>query len=342
MTYIRIYSRDDENRWDQYVEDHPHGTVFHRTSWKKVVEETFGHRSHYLFAEHREKIIGILPLFEIRSLLFGNYLISVPFAEFGGILSNHPKAEKALLDRAVFISKKNSISYLELRNKVEIPGLPKKELYFNFKKTIYADHEENLNSIPRKSRRMVRQGSRHGLTSEMGHHLLRVFYDLLALNYHRLGTPIFPKKMFIKFLEHFKDNSDILIVRSREGKPIAGVLSFFFKKQVIPYYAGSDFEHKLSAPNDFMYWELMKYGADHGFDVFDFGRSKVGTGSYDFKRHWGFKPDPLPYQYYLAQSGNRPNLSPSNPKYRKKIDMWRRLPLMVTKLLGPYIARSLA
>lgn len=340
---IRLATEADSQAWDRYVRNHPQGTVFYLFSWKRVITKTFGHKNFYFLAQGPGKEIrGILPLFEIKSLLFGQSLISVPFAELGGILATDEQVQQALLDQGTRLVRDRGAEYLELRNQEALPGLPTKDLYFNFKREILPEPEENLQAIPRKSRRMVRVGIKKGLQAEFGHHLLDIFYDLLAMNYHRLGTPIFPKLLFLNFLREFKEKVDILIVRTDSGHPVAGVLSFYFKDQVIPYYAGSDFTFRNLAPNDFMYWKLMEKGCLDGYKWFDFGRSKVDTGSFSFKKHWGFEPRPLAYQYVLHKAREIPNISPANPKYQKKIEIWRRLPLRVTRVIGPFIAKYLA
>jgi hypothetical protein len=126
-----------------------------------------------------------------------------------------------------------------------------------------------------------------------------------------------------------------------EGKAIAGVLVFFYKKQVLPYYGGALKECSHLSPSDFMYWQLMRYGAAHGYRIFDFGRSKQGTGSFNFKRHWGFEPRPLPYVYYPIKSQLIPDTSSLNPNLQWAIRIWRNLPLKLTMALGPRIVRHL-
>ncbi len=364
---IRPYEKMDQQAWDQYVGEHPKGTIFHLTRWKKVIEKTFGHKSHYLIAvenivgrgqrsEIREQrtetrnpqpatrnpIVGILPLFRIKSCFFGHYLISVPFAELGGPLAENETIEQQLVEKAIELTRTRKCDYLELRNEHAISDLIKKSLYYNFKKEIFPDPDQNMQAIPRKARRMIRQGIKFGLYSEFGIHLFHDFYEILAKSYHQLGTPIFSKRFFRTFLDEFGTDAQILVVYDKKGTPVAGVLSFFYKDQVLPFYAGSLFEYRKLAPNDFMYWELMKHACERGFKVFDFGRSKIDTGSYHFKRHWGFKPVPLSYQYYLNRINELPNLSPANPKYQKKIELWRKMPFKVTKILGPPIAKYLA
>ncbi|MDY0131709.1 MAG: FemAB family PEP-CTERM system-associated protein [Desulforegulaceae bacterium] len=326
---------------DEYIKSHKLGSVFHLTSWKKVVEKTFKHKSHYFYAEKGNKICGIFPVFEIKSLLFGHFFVSIPFAEIGGIIADNELIERKLFNSALEICKTKGGSYLELRNRAEKKGLLTKSLYYTFKKEISFDHDKNLKEIPRKSRAMVRKALKSGLKSENGHHLIDDFYKILSLNYHRLGTPVFPKRFFKNFLEEFKENSGILTVKTEKNELAAAVLYFTYNNQMIPYYAGSDFTYRSYGPNDFMYWELMKLGAEKKCNIFDFGRSKVNTGSFSFKKHWGFKPEPLAYQYELINTESLPNLSPANPKYQKKIELWKKMPLEVSKIIGPFISKDL-
>lgn len=354
MTTIRLYADRDKARWDSYVLNHPGGTFFHLSGWKEVIEETFHHKSYYLVAQKNENtldglnhadktstIVGILPLFSVKSFLFCKSLVSVPFAAYGGILADDENVAQQLLNQAKEITRSERLEYLELRNRDgEMANLPTKDLYIGFRREIFKDLESNMNAILRKSRRMIRVGEKEGLTHEFGHEeLILVFYEIFARSYHRLGSTVFSIKLFRNLLREFREKANILLIRDKEGRPISGVLSFFYKDEVIPYYAGSLFEYRHLAPNDFMYWQLMKYGCENGYKMFDFGRSKVGTGSYDFKRHWGFEPKPLLYQYYLNGIKEIPNISPANPKYQKKIQIWQRLPFWATKLIGPYIVK---
>jgi FemAB-related protein (PEP-CTERM system-associated) len=125
------------------------------------------------------------------------------------------------------------------------------------------------------------------------------------------------------------------------GRPVSSVLSFYFRDQVLPYYAGDTERARDLAANDFKYWEVMRRAAERGIKVFDYGRSKIGTGSYDFKRHWGFSASPLAYEYLLLERDSVPQNNPLNPKYRAAIALWRRLPRSVANALGPHIVRNL-
>lgn len=342
---LRIALDTERQAWDDYVLSHPRGTFFHLTGWKRVVEKTFGQRSFYLLAvdeEHGSEIHGVFPLFSFKSFLFGRSMVSVPFATYGGILADTSNIEAMLYNRATALTRKQGADYLEIRNETDpLEGLPTKDLYYVFKKKISSDKEQNLAAIPRKSRRMVRQGMKNELVATVGgKELLDSFYGLFAFNYQRLGTPVFSKHYLRNLLEEFGASSSILII-SKHGKSLSGVLSFYFKDQVIPYYSGAYPEAQKLAANDYLYWALMSDAAEKGYKVFDFGRSKKDTGPFDFKRHWGFEPLALPYQYYLNNIKELPNLSPTNPKYQKRIEMWKKLPLWATKIIGPHIVKNI-
>lgn len=340
---VRTFTGPDAGQWDQFVRNHEKGTFFHLTGWKFLIEKSFGHKSHYLIAETDDRrIAGVFPVFSINSLLFGKSVVSIPFSVYGGVLAETEDAFSALYDSAVEFTKTQNAQYLEMRNEDAVSGdLPSKDLYYVFKREIEADDEKNMAAIPRKARRMIRVAIKNGLQARFGRHeLVDSFYTLLAVNFHRLGTPVFSKRYIRNILDQYPDDCSILII-SKDGVDLSGVLSFFYKDQVIPYYSGSIPESNKTAGNDFLYWALMSRAAEKGYRFFDFGRSKKDTGPYHFKRHWGFEPKPLEYQYFLNTLDELPNISPSNPKYQKRIEMWRRLPLWLTTLVGPHIVKNI-
>ncbi|TRO83348.1 FemAB family XrtA/PEP-CTERM system-associated protein [Trichloromonas acetexigens] len=339
---IRLATDADRHIWDAYVLNHPDGSLFHLDRWRQAIDRAFGHPSHALIAEERGGVVGLLPLGEINSRFFGHYLVSAPFAELGGPLADTPETAVKLLEKAAEIGRERNCAYVELKNRQPLDGLPTKDLYVNFSKAILPEVEANLAAIPRKSRAAVRKGIDEGLTAAFGHDQFDAFYEVMAQSYHQLGTPIFAKGFFRAFLEVFGDDVEVMVVRERTGVPVACVLTFYFKDRVMPYYAGSLWEYRRLCPNDFKYWELMKRACERGCKVFDYGRSKIDTGSFSFKKHWGFEPTPLAYQYQLINADEMPNLSPTNPKYQRKIELWRKMPLALSKLVGPPLAKYLA
>lgn len=338
---IRATTSSDLQQWDDYVRNHTDGTIYHLSKWQTVVENAFHHNNLSLVAEKQGSIVGIMPLIELKSRLFGHSLCSVPFAELGGPLADNSQISDELLQHATVLATDLGCDYIEMKNKVGLPGLPTKDLYVNFSREIFTEVEDNLSAIPRKSRAAVRKGIKEGLVATFGVDGFDDFYQIMAHSYHQLGTPIFAKSFFKAFLDVFGDDCSVMVVRTRDGRPIAGVLSFYYQERLLPFYAGSLSEYRNLCPNDFMYWELMKDGCEKGYKIFDYGRSKVDTGSYSFKKHWGFEPQPLAYQYQLITAAEMPNLSPANPKYKRKIDMWRKMPFALTKILGPPLAKYL-
>ena len=330
-----------ETVWDRYVASHPQGTLFHRSVWRRIVERCFGHRPHYLAVAEDGVLRGVLPLFEIRSRLFGHSLVSVPLGVYGGICADTADAERVLLEAARDLARRLDVDYVELRHtQANGFGLPTKDLYVTFKRALDPEVERNFLAIPRKARRMIRLGMRNGLTAAFENDAVDTFYDIYAESVRNLGTPVFPRAYFRSLRDALGEACRILLVR-RNGEAVAGVMTFYDRGAVMPYYGGAKRWAFRYAVNDYMYWELMKRGCEEGYRWFDFGRSKKNSGSFHFKRHWGFVPVDLPYQYILGRSRTVPDVSPNNPRYRLFIGIWKRLPLRVTQWLGPKIARNI-
>ncbi|MEW6678681.1 MAG: FemAB family XrtA/PEP-CTERM system-associated protein [Pseudomonadota bacterium] len=332
----------DAQAWDAFVQAEPSATFFHRLGWKTVLERAFGHRTHFLLAERDGRIEGVLPLAEIKSRLFGHSLISTPFCVYGGIAAATPEARQALDLHAQALAAKLGVGHLEYRDR-DAPAhadWPGTDLYVTFRKTLDPDPEQNMLAIPRKQRAMVRKGIKNGLTSELEDGV-DAFFDVFADNVHRHGTPALPKRFFALLREVFGPDCEVQLVRAPTGEIISGVLSFYFRDEILPYYAGDMEAARGLAANDFKYWELMRRACERGIRVFDYGRSKVGTGPYDFKRNWGFEPQPLHYGYHLVTADRVPENNPNNPKYQMFIRAWQKLPRPVVNFLGPYIVRNL-
>ncbi len=328
------------DEWDAFVERCPEATFFHRSGWKRVIEHAFGHPTHYLYAEAEGGIEGVLALGQIRSRLFGNALISAPFAVYGGVAASSEVARVALENAAQELAIRLGVDYLEMRNRVpRNPSWSSKQLYVTFRGEISPEPEENLSRIPRKQRAMVRKGIKAGLAAEEDPGVAR-FFDAYSESVRNLGTPVLPIAYFQLLREVFNDDCRVLTI-TRAGKTIASVMSFYFRDEVLPYYGGGVREARALKGNDFMYWELMRRSCEQGIRVFDYGRSKRGTGSYDFKKNWGFEPEPLHYEYYLVKSRQVPDVNPLNPRYQLFIKAWQRMPLSLSRLIGPVIAKNL-
>lgn len=329
-------------RWDAFVFAHPQATFFHRSGWLRVIERVFGHRGFFLYAERDGVIEGVLPLAEVKSRLFGHALTSLPFAVYGGVAALNDEAQAALEVEAEKIARGQGAEHLEYRylGQTRHADWPRQDLYVTFRKEILADEEANMLAIPRKQRAMVRKGIANGLKAEIDANADR-FFDLYADNVLRHGTPAMPKKYFQALLDEFGADAEVLTVTGADGRPLSSVLSFYFRDEVLPYYAGDDEAARGLAANDFKYWELMRRACGRGLKVFDYGRSKQGTGPYAFKKNWGFEPQPLSYEYRLFKRDAIPQNNPNNPKYQLMIKAWRKLPVGVANWLGPFIVKNL-
>jgi FemAB-related protein (PEP-CTERM system-associated) len=334
-----------EPAWDAFVAAHPEATFFHRAGWRRVIEAAFGHRTHYLLAERDGAITGVLPLVQVRSLLFGNTLISVPFCVYGGPLAADRESFLRLVEAAAALLRRSRATALEFRPLAPLPDgwlddawATRDDLYVTFRKPIAADDDANLKAIPRKQRAVVRKGIEGGLVAGAGQDV-DVLHRIYAESVRNLGTPVFSRRYFRLLAETFRDSMDVVTVRHGDDA-VAAVMNFYWRDEVLPYYGGGTAAARQCHANDFMYWEVMRRAAGRGCRLFDYGRSKQGTGAFAFKKNWGFAPQPLAYRFLLAPGAAVPDHNPLNPKYRLFIAAWQRLPLPVANLIGPLVVRG--
>jgi FemAB-related protein (PEP-CTERM system-associated) len=289
------------------------------------------------------KIVGLLPLFLVRSRIFGRMLVSTPQAAYGGIIADSDEIRDAILELCRKLAAQQGVRFLELRNhRNALPsaGLESKDLYVTFRQNLSPDPDENMRLIPRKTRAEIREGIRNGLEFKANEVDVDGFYKVHSRSVRDLGTPVFSRRLFANGLKEFGSDCKIFSVHWK-GKTVAAVWTLFYKDEVAPYYGGSIREYNHLAVNNYMYWMLIKYGCEHGCRVFDFGRSKKGTGSFDFKKRWGMTMEDLPYQYHLVRQKALPDTSPLNPKFSLSIRLWRKLPLAIANTIGPHISKHL-
>ncbi len=330
-----------EERWDAFVIGCAQATFFHRAGWQRVLLGVFKHETHFLYAERDGQILGVLPLVHVNSFLFGRALVSLPFAVYGGVAASDETAALCLEREAQQLAVRLKVAHLEMRHvQARHSDWPRQDLYVTFRKALMPDEEANMLAIPRKQRAMVRKGIKNALRSDIDDGVDR-FFGLYADNVHRHGTPALPKRYFCALREEFGPDCEVLTVSAPDGRPLSSVLSFYFRDEVLPYYAGDDLAARELAANDFKYWELMRRACARGVKVFDYGRSKRGTGPYAFKKNWGFEPTPLQYEYCLYKRESVPQNNPSNAKFKLMIETWRRLPLGMANWLGPLVVRNL-
>jgi len=336
---VRTPSEEDAPRWDEFVQEHPAGSPFHLQAWRRTIEESFGYRPMYLLAEERDQICGVLPLFYVKNVLVKSALISSPFAVYGGILADSAEAAHALRAAAEKLGRDLGVQHIEFRNAhlEQCVGESNITGYVNFTQQLGFDSEAILQSIPRKTRAMVRKALKLGFKARVTRDL-EAFEALYSKNLRRLGTPSFPHKYFVALLKHF--GSSVYIHEFElDGQVVSAVLTFCFRDQILPYYGASDLKFNSSAPNNFMYFNLMQWGGLNGYRIYDFGRSRRHSGSYEFKAHWGMEERTLPYEMVLVRRKDLPNFSPANPKYQLAMRIWQRLPLAVTRAVGPSLLK---
>ncbi|MFS0736351.1 FemAB family XrtA/PEP-CTERM system-associated protein [Sphingomonas sp. 1P06PA] len=328
---------------DAYVRAAAGATPFHLTAWQLGVAEGCGQHAHCLTAERGGAIVGLLPLTEVHSPLFGRALVSTGFAVGGGVLADDPLLVEPLAEAGWALAETLSCPTLELRGGALPAGWARDDTsYLGFARPLAADDEAELLAIPRKQRAEVRRALGFDLDVAIGRDAaaLRDHHAIYAASVHNLGTPVFPPTLFARVLDRFGADADILTV-AREGVPLASVLSLYFRGTVYPYWGGGTAGARTWRANDLMYFALMRHARARGCTRFDFGRSKTGTGAAAFKRNWGFGGVPLAYAARAAGGREPRRINPLDPKYSAKVAAWRRLPLAVANRIGPLIARGL-
>ncbi|MBV9538119.1 MAG: FemAB family PEP-CTERM system-associated protein [Acidisphaera sp.] len=332
--------------WDRFVDATPAATFFHRAGWRTIMARAFGHAPQFLYTERDGAITGILPLAHMKTRLFGRAVVSLPFCVYGGPVAVDGESTAALEAAAKRLMTEAGAPVLEWRgghrecgNADDPSWRARSDLYVTFRKPFTANDDTNLKAIPRKQRAMVRKGIDRGLTSTAEQDVDRL-HAIYAESVRNLGTPVFGRRYFRLLASVFRDCMDVVTVREGDVA-LAAVMNFYFRDEVLPYYGGGTRAARETYANDFMYWEVMRRAAARGARLFDYGRSKVGTGAFAFKKNWGFEPTPLTYRYYLRPGAAVPDHNPLNPKYRLFIAAWKRLPLPVANVLGPPIVRGI-
>jgi FemAB-related protein (PEP-CTERM system-associated) len=326
--------------WDRFVLNSPQGSLFHTIAWKRAIEKTFQFKSRYAYAEQDGQVIGVLPLAFVRNWIIGRCLHSSPFAVYGGICAENPQAHDALLNYAKNLAQELQVDHVELHQRsgeVFDQFIPN-TLYSTFTTELSPSNDANLKKLPKDTRYMIRKAEKSGLRTRHGLDQLDVFYSLFADSMRRLGTPVFPQALFRNLADEFPDQVDLMLVRNGD-QPVTGVFSFLYRDTILPYYAGANSQAPSLAANNFMYWELMKFAVERGCRVFDFGRSKQGTGAFLFKSQWSMTLEPLKYQLHLVRRKEVPNFSPLNPKFERAARVWRKLPMGLTRAIGPRVVR---
>jgi len=340
--------------WNEYVLNSPDSNIYQLSGWKNVIENAYGHQTYYLVAVDNNdmKIKGILPMVHLKHFLFGNSLISMPYFDMGGILADNETISEELLKEAIQIGKHVGVNEVELRYAQHVNGLGK-SVHFdsdfiklkNDKVRMLLelpDSSDNLmKSFKSKLRSQIKKPIKEGLEYEIGGiELLDEFYTVFLVNMRDLGSPVHSKKLLKHMLQEFSKSTRIVLVR-KDGIPLAGSVISGYREILENPWASSLRKYGHLSPNMLLYWAMLEYGCDHGFKYFDFGRSTPGEGTYHFKKQWGAEPELLQWYYYSFTSKPEEQGISEKSKFEKLIGYWQKLPVSVTRVIGPVIRKHI-
>lgn len=332
---------DAEKRWDTYVGGHPTASGYQTTGWRRVIARVYGYPGHYLYAEQDGQVVGVLPLAHIRTLVTGNVLVSLPFTTYGGISADSPAVAGELLEAATGLARRLGARRLELRHVEQAPvELPSK----THRVTMWLDLPPSEDALWKAFRTELRTDIRRRLKDGLevrvgGREEVESFYRVFVANMRDLGTPPYAKAFFSTILAEWPGSSWVATCYHR-GAPVASGFLLGFRGTLEIPWASSLASAKRLRPNMLLYWECLRHAIGQGFTRFDFGRSAPGGGTFDFKRQWGARAVPLYWQYWLARPGDAvPSRDPGDPRFALAIRAWQRLPLAVTRVLGPRLVR---
>jgi FemAB-related protein (PEP-CTERM system-associated) len=356
----------DRATWDAFVERHPGATMYHLSAWTDLIEEVFGHRAERLAAvvaggatdatsnhradtrhadrssAHEGHVVGVLPIVYFQTPLFGRFAASMPFVNYGGVAADSPEAAALLFDAAVTDARLHRASYLELRHAQRLfTGTPYQSHKVAMVLPLLGDAEAQWNGLDRKLRNQIRKAEKSGFAVRIGGaELLDDFHAVMSENMRDLGSPMHGRRLFERILAAFPECSRLFCV-SLGGRPVAASLVLWHRDRLEVPWASALRRYNALCPNLLMYWEMLKFGIARGFRSFDFGRSTPNAGTFHFKKQWGAQPVPLFWEYWLADGATLPDRSPSNPKFAAAIALWQRLPVAVTRTLGPMLVRNI-
>lgn len=303
----------------------------------------FGHAPLYLIARQEGQIAGVLPLFQIESVIAGRLLVSMPYATYGGVLAEDSMVRDALVAHAKSLIESRGARLLELRSiRAADRTAPVHATHATFLRALPADMREFETYLPRKARAAARKAAaEHGLTVEFDEALLREVWQLYARSMRRLGSPNYPVRFFEDIMSAARGRCVVQLVRSGK-RPVAGLVSFLHRRTMMPYFVGLDERVEIYGLSHFLYRESMRWGVENGFDTYDFGRSRIdNAGPFEFKRFCGFEPTLLEYQRFVPLGSTAPDLSPTSGRWSLARRVWRKLPLSVTRALGGWLAKSI-
>ncbi len=315
----------------------------HDARWIQAISEGLAHRTYLLKAEDSGVVSGVLPLVLVRGPIFGRFLVSLPYLNTGGVWAKDDQVARELIDRACDLADQLDVKYLELRHE-----RPVEHSRLNFQRTdkfhmrlaLPESSDDLLRSFKSKHRSQIKKSGDYDLVVEFGGaELLDDFYNVFARNMRDLGTPVFSRKLFTCILREFHDDAELCVVR-KDRQPIAsGLLVHAHRVTEVPS-ASSLREFNRTNANMLMYWHLLQRAIQRGSQIFDFGRSSEGSGTYRFKAQWGAQPQSAVWQYYVRK-GSPEEMRPDSDGKQRLVLAWQKIPVWLTKWIGPPIVRGI-
>jgi serine/alanine adding enzyme len=324
--------------WDRFVRDHA-GSFCHLWGWRAVMSGVMGHRAKYRAAwSEAGELVGVNPMIEVRSRLFGHFLLSMPFLNAGGPLGS-VGARSALAEDARALAQAARVDLLELRVREPLDALAVSERKITVERELPPTAGALWDALGSKVRSQVKRPQKEGMEVRVGPDEMTGFYDVFARNMRDLGTPVLPLGFFEASRSHLADQIVFATVR-HEGRPVAGACGFVLGDRYEMTWAASLREVSRLAPNMLLYWGCMEEMVRRGLRTFDFGRCTPGSGTHRFKLQWGGRDVPLPWAQW-SERGVAATPSPDRPVFRLATAVWSRLPVALTNRLGPYLATKL-
>lgn len=328
---------------DRFTSSSALSSLYHDFRWKSVVEKSFGHKCFYFLCEDsRGWITGTLPMVHLNSIMFGNFLVSMPYFNYGGVCADNLPTRDLLIGEAIRTARDLRATHIEFRQDAPLGnGFPVNTVKVSMRLDLPKSGSDLWASFPSKLRSQIRRPQKEGMTVRIARHEeLENFYRVFSINMRDLGTPVYPKRFFRNILDHFPDSSWICTVSLGNTPVASGFLVGFKEKLEIPWASSLRAYNRLG-PNMLLYWSCLEFACASGFRVFDFGRSTAGEGTHRFKEQWGAVQHQMFWHYWLSKDGPMPEINPRNPRYQLAIWLWKKLPVPITRVFGPPIVRNL-
>ncbi|MHC4269631.1 MAG: FemAB family XrtA/PEP-CTERM system-associated protein [Planctomycetota bacterium] len=346
---IRLANIDDRDKWDEYITHHANASPYHLFAWKTAVENAYKHKGYYLMAEENLKIQGVLPLIFMKPPFRLGQLVSLPFCDLGGVLSNCTETEHKLVKESTVLARKLKAKQIELRCHTPTPSSQVKDLSVSTQShkvsmllELSSTSDQLIDNFKSKLRSQIRKSEKNGLKFIFGSlEEIDDFYLIFCRNMRELGSPVHSKKWFKCIIQHYGDCARLGLVYYG-SKPIGGGIILSKGNKVCASWASTLRNYNRLSPNMLLYWNFLKYSADNGYRWFDFGRSTPEEGTYKFKLQWGAKPEPL-YWDNISVNGKQQRSDTKTSSNRKLAEqIWQRLPLSLANYIGPSIRKHIS